>query len=109
MYSAICCGEDIPPKMDGREGFATRIQVIPKKKVIENTIRSALHWRSGSLILQEIICMSRAENNKTVPQKSTTTTLEIGFLEINSLFQKMVEVSLLVFLRRLVPLGRGGI
>ncbi len=53
--------------------------------------------------------MSRAENNKTVPQKSTTTTLEIGFLEIDSLFQKMVEVSLLVFLRRLVPLGRGGI
>ena len=95
--------------MDGREGFVTRIQVIPKKKVTENTIRSALHWRSGSLIRHEIICMSRAETNKMVPQKSTVTIFEIGFLEIDSLFQKMVEVSLLVFLRRLVPLGRGGI
>ncbi len=53
--------------------------------------------------------MSRAETNKMVPQKSTVTIFEIGFLEIDSLFQKMVEVSLLVFLRRLVPLGRGGI
>jgi hypothetical protein len=47
--------------------------------------------------------MSRAENNKTVPQKSTIIILEIGFSEIDSLFQKMVEVSLLVFLRRFVP------